>query len=110
MDPRRDEYVAAVQQALDTAIDALEPRDRLRLRLYYGQDLTLARTGRLLGEHEATVSRHLSRARQTLTRNVERALARDHGLSAEAIRACFEHAAEAPELRLDRLLSRAEDG
>lgn len=110
VDPRRDEYVAAAQQALDSAIDTLDPRDRLRLRLYYGQDLTLARIGRLLGEHEATVSRHLSRARRTLKQRVERTLAREHGLSAAAIRACFDYAAEAPELRLDRLLSRAEDG
>ncbi|HEX6209930.1 MAG TPA: sigma-70 family RNA polymerase sigma factor [Methylomirabilota bacterium] len=109
-DPDRDRYIALAQQALDAAIDALEPRDRLRLRLYYGQDLTLARIGRLLGEHEATVSRHLARARKALRRDVERRMADVHGLADAEIRACFEHAAEAPELGLDRLLSGAEDG
>ena len=43
------------QGALDEAIAALESKDKLRLRLYYGQQLTLAQIGRLTGEHEATV-------------------------------------------------------
>ena len=106
----RQGHVGSAQAALDAAIDALEPKDRLRLRLYYGQDLTLAQIGRLLGEHEATVSRHLSRARQALRRRVERVLAEEHGLSKTAMQEVFAQAAEAPELNLDRLLTRRDDG
>jgi RNA polymerase sigma-70 factor len=108
-DPDRERLVACAQSALDAAIDALEPRDRIRLRLYYGQDLTLARIGRLLGESEATVSRRLDRARRQLREAAAEALSRTHGLSPPAVARAFEYAAGAPELQLDRLLSGAED-
>jgi len=109
-DPGRAHAVAIAQDALDRAIAALDAQDRLRLRLYYGEDLTLAQVGRITGEHEATVSRKLDRARADLWRRVERHLRAEHGLSDAAIAECFAHAAEAPELHLTRLLSRADDG
>jgi RNA polymerase sigma-70 factor, ECF subfamily len=109
-DPGRAHAVAIAQDALDKAIAALDARDRLRLRLYYGEDLTLAQVGRITGEHEATVSRKLDRARADIRRQVERLLRAEHGLSDAAVAECFAHAAEAPELHLTRLLSRAEDG
>ena len=54
-DPERGRWLEAMRRAMTAAIAALEPRDRLRLACYYGQDLTLAQIGRSLGEHEATV-------------------------------------------------------
>ncbi len=108
-DPDEAPLIRHAQAAVDAAIDALEPKDRLRLRLYYGQDMTLAAIGRVLGEHEATVSRKLDKARRTLRQQVERAM-RERGLAPEAIARAFELAAEAPDLQLDRLLARAEDG
>lgn len=108
-DPQRREYLELAQQALDSAIDALDPRDRLRLRLYYGQDLTLAGIGRTVREHEATVSRKIDRSRKAIRAHVERALAA-RGLDRAAVQLCFEYAAGAPELQLDRLLASAEDG
>ena len=109
-EPGRAHAVAITQDALDAAIGALDTKDRLRLRLYYGEDLTLAQVGRITGEHEATVSRKLERARKALRHRVEEYLRAEHGLSDAAIGECFAHAAEAPELHLTRLLSRAEDG
>jgi RNA polymerase sigma-70 factor (ECF subfamily) len=109
LDPERDRLVGHAQQALDAGIDGLEAKDRLRLRLYYGQDMTLAAIGRVLGEHEATVSRKLDKARRTLKSKTERALAA-RGLAPAAVARAFELAAEAPDLQLDRLLARAEDG
>ena len=108
-DPERERLVRQVQAAIDAAIDALEPKDRLRLRLYYGQDMTLAAIGRVLGEHEATVSRKLERARKALRHQVERGMA-EQGLAPAAIARAFELAADAPDLQLDRLLARADDG
>lgn len=108
-DPQRDALVGHAQRALDAGIDALEAKDRLRLRLYYGQDMTLAAIGRVLGEHEATVSRKLDKARRALRSEVERALSAQ-GLAPAAIARAFELAADAPDLQLDRLLARAEDG
>ena len=109
-DFERRHFVRVTQSALDSAIASLEVRDRLRLRLYYGEDLTLAQIGRVTGESEATVSRKLDRARRDLRRLVEESLRAEHGLAAAAIAECFELAASAPELHLTRLLSRAEDG
>lgn len=106
----RRRFVSMAQSAIDAAIAALDDRSRLRLRLYYGEDLTLGQVGRVTGESEATVSRKLDRARRELRRLVEKALRAEHGLAADAIAECFELAARAPELELTRLLSRAEDG
>jgi hypothetical protein len=74
---------------LNKVVAGLESRDRLRLRCYYAQELTLAETGRLLHEHEATVSRHLMRTRTTIRIEVERLLG-DAGLNAEQIEECFQ--------------------
>lgn len=108
-DPERDALVAHTQRAIDAAIDALEPKDRLRLRLYYGQDMTLAAIGRVLGEHEATVSRKLEKARRMLKAEVQRSLA-GQGLTPAAVARAFELSADAPDIQLDRLLAKADDG
>src|SRR6185437_10184360 len=68
-DPRRASYLAILQVALAVALNALDPRDRLRLAYYYVDDRTLAEIGRLLGEHEATVSRKLERTRRNIRRS-----------------------------------------
>jgi RNA polymerase sigma factor (sigma-70 family) len=107
-DPYRTEYVELAQRALNEALAALDSKDRLRLRLYYGQGLKLAKIGRLLSEHEATVSRKLDRTRGDIRREIERQLAR-HGLSAEAVQECVAQAAGAPELDISRALT-ADDG
>src|SRR5439155_2479493 len=60
-DPHRSRYAALVRWALRRAIARLTARDRLRLAGYYVQSLTLAEVGRLMREHEATVSRQLAR-------------------------------------------------
>ena len=109
-DPDRDRLVNCAQAALDAAVGALDPKDRIRLRLYYGQDLTLSRIGRLLGESEATVSRRLERARRQLRAETTDRLKREHGLNDAAVQQSFQYAAESPELQLDRLLSGTDDG
>ncbi len=108
--PDRERYVRLAQAAVDHAVGELLPRDRLRLRLYYGENLRLAQVGRVLGEHEATVSRKLERSRRDLRLAVESWLRERHQLSDGAVRECLEIAADAPELQLTQLLSRAEDG
>jgi RNA polymerase sigma factor (sigma-70 family) len=75
IDPDRARLLAAVRGALAAGLDALAPRDRLRLSAYYAQELTLAQTGRLTGEHEATVSRQLAKTRAALRSAVETRLA-----------------------------------
>jgi RNA polymerase sigma factor (sigma-70 family) len=87
--PDRARFVAAMQAALAAAIAALGARDRLRLRCYYAQEMTLAQIARVTREHEATVSRQLARTRRDLRHGLERRLKTDHGLSPEQIRECI---------------------
>lgn len=91
-DPDRRRYLAMVACELHKTIDALAPRDRLCLSYYYVQELTLAETGALLGEHESTVSRRLARTRAEIRRNVEDALRKDYRLNDDQIGRCFEYA------------------
>ena len=93
--------------ALDAVMASLAPRDRLRLRCYYSQDLTLAETGKLLGEHEATVSRQLARTRRAIRDAVEHQLRAQARLSDAEIEECFETAIADPgALDLQELLGR----
>ena len=56
--------------------------------------MTLAQIGRQLGEHEATVSRKLTRIRQTLRERIDAALRDELRLGPDEIRACYRQALE----------------
>jgi len=72
--------------------------------------LTLAQAGRLLREHEASVSRHLSSARKTIRRDVERQLSETAALTPDEIERCFAYVSEDPgPLDLGRLLDDSPD-
>jgi RNA polymerase sigma-70 factor len=73
-------FIELIRHVITAAVSALSSRDRLRLRCYYIQDMTLAQIGKLLGESEATASRGLARSRRAIREEVERAL-RAKGLS-----------------------------
>ena len=106
-DPDRARYLELIHAAFRAAVAGLDPRDRLRLRYYYVHQLTLAETGRLLGEHEASVSRHLAAARKAIRKDVERRL-RETPLESAQVERCFECVTEeAGALDLDRLLAAA---
>ena len=90
IEPDRDRYLGLMTQALTRALAGLAARDRLRLACYYAQELTLAQTGKVLGEHEATVSRALARTRRTIRHAVERDLGDKAGLTGAEIARCFE--------------------
>ena len=92
-DPECARFVQMLREALERALAGLDARDRLRFGCYYAQQLTLAQTGRLLKEHEATVSRQLARTRKRVREEVEREL-RAAGLNDVQIARCFECAVE----------------
>jgi RNA polymerase sigma-70 factor, ECF subfamily len=94
--PDRTRYVGLMRQALERAVAALGPRERLRLACYYVQELTLAETGRVLRESEATSSRQLARTRAAIRADVERQLREDAQLTAEQIAECFASVADDP--------------
>jgi len=93
-DPEREGYLAMLQAALTATLGALPPRDRLRMAYYYAQDLTLAQIGRLMREHESTVSRQLERTRKDIRKAVESALRQEKKLSEAQLKLCFEYAQE----------------
>jgi RNA polymerase sigma factor (sigma-70 family) len=88
-DGERLMFFNAMRDALAWAIGELAAKDRLRLSSYYARDMTLAAIGRMLGEHEATVSRHLTRTRREIRTAAEARLREHHGLDARAMAECF---------------------
>jgi RNA polymerase sigma factor (sigma-70 family) len=117
VDPHRERFLASFTRALQTAFDRLEPQEKERLRLYYAEEKTLAEIGRLLGEHESSVSRHLDRVRRDLRQAVEDILrhgmgaangfAAQPGLSDAEIALCFEYSAADSPIDLEKLLPRS---
>ena len=113
-DPRRELYVSLFSRAIEAALDRLAPIEKNRLRLYYAEEKTLAEIGRVLGEHESSVSRHLERVRRELRQSVEEILRRGFvaangsaaqpGLSNAEIALCLEYSAENTPLDLEKLL------
>jgi RNA polymerase sigma factor (sigma-70 family) len=93
-DTERAKYLAILQAAISAALDALAPRNRLRLAYYYVEELTLSQIGRVLGEHEATVSRNLDRTRREVRKRVEATLRDQKRLTAAQINLCLEYARE----------------
>lgn len=95
----------AVLAALTEALAALPARDRLLLGSYYTQGMKLAAIGRVLREHEATVSRHLTRIRQELRAAITTSLASRTGYDEVSARACLRSVMDdAGDLDLDQLL------
>lgn len=113
-DPHRELYVSLFTRALQAALDGLAPLEKDRLRLHYSEEKTLAEIGRLLGEHESSVSRHLERVRSDLRHAVEEILRRGFvaangcaaqpGLSDAEIALCLEYSAENTPIDLEKLL------
>jgi RNA polymerase sigma factor (sigma-70 family) len=118
-DPHRSQYLALFSDALHKALNALDPLDRKRLRLYYADQQTLAHIGRELGEHESSVSRNLDRIRRELRASVESALRSGQfqsqngtypqpALSDDQISLCYEYAAEDAPLNFDQVFPPAQ--
>ena len=104
-DPDRARLLAALERSLNEALNALSPDDRLRLSYYYVQNLTLAQTAALIGEHESSASRNLARARTAIRDCVTRTLRREYHFSDDQIGQCFEYATGDWPFDLGRMLA-----
>jgi RNA polymerase sigma-70 factor len=104
-DPDRARLLTALEQSLRAALNELSPDDRLRLSYYYVQDLTLAQTAALIGEHESSASRNLARARTAIRECVTRTLRREYHFSDDQIDQCFEYATGDWPFDLGRMLA-----
>jgi RNA polymerase sigma-70 factor (ECF subfamily) len=70
---------ADLQKALADSIGHLSDEDRLLVKLYYFDGLKLHEAGAILGVHEATASRRLTRIHADLRLNVAESLKKEHG-------------------------------
>jgi len=110
-DPGREKYLDMFQRALLAALAELGARQRLLLAQYYVDRLTLAEIGRVLREHESTVSRQLEQVRSELRERVTRSLRQGTpppGLDDAQISLAFEYALEDWPFDLSRALAREE--
>ena len=80
-----------LQQALSKSVQELNAEDRLLVKLYYFDNLRLREAGAVLGVHEATASRRLSRIQTDLRKRVSEILVGERGWTkAEAERSFAE--------------------
>jgi RNA polymerase sigma-70 factor (ECF subfamily) len=80
-----------MQQALSKSVQELNVEDRLLVKLYYFDNLRLREAGAVLGVHEATASRRLSRIQTDLRKRVSEILVEERGWTkAEAERSFAE--------------------
>jgi RNA polymerase sigma-70 factor (ECF subfamily) len=70
---------ADMQQALNKAVQELPAEDRLLVKLYYFDNLRLREAGAVLGVHEATASRRLTRIQTDLRKRVMKILIDERG-------------------------------
>ena len=70
---------AAVEKAFARALKELRDEDRLLVKLYYFDGLRLREAGAVLGFHEATASRRLTRIQNDVRKRVEKELMDEHG-------------------------------
>lgn len=83
------ETARALHTTLARVISELPPEDRLLVKLYYVDGLRLREAGAVLGVHEATASRRLTRLHAELRRSVETILTKEKGWTAEETARAF---------------------
>jgi RNA polymerase sigma-70 factor (ECF subfamily) len=77
------EAARAVEETLAEALGGLDAEDRLLVKLYYFDGLRLKEAGAVLGVHEATASRRLTRLHSEIRKRVESLLVAGRGWTRE---------------------------
>lgn len=95
-----------MQQALATAVQELGAEDRLLVKLYYFDNLRLREAGAVLGVHEATASRRLTRIQSDLRKRVTKILIDERGWTPAETERSFAEVAQHLETDLEALLSK----
>jgi len=97
-----------MERALARAIKEMPDEDRLLVKLYYFDNLRLREAGAVLGVHEATASRRLTRVHGDLRKNVEKILTQECGWSKQETAQAFSQLAAHMEADLEPLLATKE--
>lgn len=94
-----------MQSALEHAIQQLSSEDCLLVKLYYFDGLRLREAGAVLGVHEATASRRLTKIHSDLRRQVESILIEEKGWSKPETDRAFSEVALNLETDIEALLA-----
>jgi RNA polymerase sigma-70 factor (ECF subfamily) len=93
-----------MQQALNRAVQELVAEDRLLVKLYYFDNLRLREAGAVLGVHEATASRRLTRIQTDLRKRVAKILFDERGWTPAETEKSFAEVAQHLDTDLEGLL------
>ncbi|MDX6271830.1 MAG: polymerase sigma-70 factor, subfamily [Acidobacteriota bacterium] len=102
------ETADALRRALAHTLGGLDAEDRLLIKLYYFDDLRLREAGAVLGVHEATASRRLTRLHTEIRKRVETLLVAEHGWTKQEAARTLADAATHLDTDLRRMLAGAE--
>ena len=95
-----------MQEALNRSVRELSAEDRLLVKLYYFDNLRLREAGALLGVHEATASRRLTRIHNDLRQRVSEILIKERGWTKSETERSFDEVAQHLDGDLETLLSK----
>lgn len=98
------ELAGTLEQSFARVIDELTAEDRLLVKLYYFDQLSLREAGALLCVHEATASRRLARLHKELRARLETILMKDCGWSQRETSGALSSAPAGLEIDLESLL------
>ena len=94
-----------MRAALQKSVAELAASDRLLVKLYYFDNLRLREAGAVLGVHEATASRRLTRIQGELRQRVSEILISEHGWTKPETERSFAEVAQNLDADLETLLS-----
>jgi RNA polymerase sigma-70 factor (ECF subfamily) len=95
-----------LQEALNKAVRELAAEDRLLVKLYYFDNLRLREAGAVLGVHEATASRRLTRIQTDLRKRVGQILTAERGWTAAETERSFAEVAQHMDTVLEGLIKK----
>jgi len=95
-----------LQDALSKAVQELAAEDRLLVKLYYFDNLRLREAGAVLGVHEATASRRLTRIQTDLRKRVGQILIAERGWTATETERGFAELAQHLDTDLEGLINK----
>ena len=95
-----------MQEALNKSVQEMPAEDRLLVKLYYFDNLRLREAGAVLGVHEATASRRLTRIQTDLRKRVTKILIDERGWTQAETERSFAEVAQHLDTDLEALLSK----
>jgi RNA polymerase sigma-70 factor (ECF subfamily) len=95
-----------MQQALNKSVQELPAEDRLLVKLYYFDNLRLREAGAVLGVHEATASRRLTRIHTDLRKRVTKILMDERGWTRSETEKSFVELAQHLDTDLEAVLTK----